>query len=135
MFYLQLISILWKGPGVGVQIEAMDGGRLRLTGDMETVLDLPASAVTDGFSLAFSDGTLLRGHHDIGSGRCHLTLAAEGASIVRIKREERHDRAQIGWKIDWMTLACGSKTLCPIHAKPHEEGPQLMLDMEASEAA
>ena len=120
---------------MGVQIEAMDGGRLRLSGDVETIFDLPASAVTDGFSVAFSDGTLLRGHHDIGSGRCHFTLAAEGAAIVRIVRDGRHDQAQIEWKVEWMTLACGSKTLCPIHAKPHDDGRQLVLDIEAREAA
>lgn len=120
---------------MGVQIEAMDGGRLRLTGDVEAILDLPASAVTDGFSFAFSDGTLLKGHHDIGSGRCHFTLAAEGAAIVSIMRQERHDRAKIDWKIEWMTLACDSRTLCPIHAKPQNDGRQLVRDMETRQAA
>ncbi|WP_266103227.1 MULTISPECIES: hypothetical protein [Sphingobium] len=38
---------------MSVQIEAMDGGRLRLTGDVEAVLALPANAVTDGFSFPF----------------------------------------------------------------------------------
>ena len=42
-----------KGQGVSVQIEAMDGGRLRLTGDVEAVLALPANEVTDGFSFPF----------------------------------------------------------------------------------
>jgi hypothetical protein len=120
---------------VSVQIEAMDGGRLRLTGDVEAVLALPASAVTDGFSFAFSDGTLLRGHHDIGSGRCHFALAVEGAAIVSITREGRHDHARIDWKIEWMTLACGSKTLCPIHAEAGDDGRQLVLDIDRREAA
>lgn len=120
---------------MGVQIKAMDGGKLKLTGDVETVLDLPASAVTDGFSFAFSDGTLLRGHHDIGSGRCHFVLAVEGAAIVRILREGRHDGARIDGQIEWMTLACGSRTLCPIHAKSQNDERQLVLDMEAREAA
>jgi hypothetical protein len=120
---------------MGVQIEATDGGRLKLSGDVETILDLPASAVTDGFSFAFSDGTLLRGHHDIGSGRCHFRLAAEGAAIVRIVRDGRHDCAQIEWKIEWMTLACGSKTLCPIHADARDDGRQLVLDIARREAA
>ncbi|BAI95185.1 hypothetical protein Sj15T_30780 [Sphingobium sp. TA15] len=120
---------------MGVQIEAMDGGKLKLTGDVETVLTLPASAVTDGFSFAFSDGTLLRGHHDIGSGRCHFELGAQGAASVRIMREGRHDSARIDGQIEWMTLACGSRTLCPIHAKPHDDGRQLVLDMDARQAA
>lgn len=120
---------------MGVQIEAMDGGRLRLSGDVETIFTLPASAVTDGFSFAFSDGTLLKGHHDIGSGRCHFAVAAEGAGIVMIIRQGRHDGAQIDGQIEWMTLACGSRTLCPIHAKAQDDGRQLVLDMDAKEAA
>lgn len=120
---------------MGVQIEAMDGGRLRLTGDVETIFDLPASAVTDGFSFAFSDGTLLKGHHDIGSGRCHFALAAQGAATVRIMREGRHDGALIDGQIAWMTLACGSRTLCPIHAKAQDDGRQLVLDIESKQAA
>ncbi|WP_340268764.1 hypothetical protein [Sphingobium mellinum] len=120
---------------MGVQIEAMDGGRLRLSGDVGAILDLPASAVTDGFSFAFSDGTLLKGHHDIGSGRCHFALAVEGQAIIRIMREGRHDRARIDGQIAWMTLACGSRTLCPIHAKAQDDGRQLVLDIESKEAA
>src|SRR3546814_6495718 len=73
---------------MGVQIEAMDGGRLKVTGDVESLLNLPGRAVTDGFSFAFSDGTLIRGHHDIATGRCHLALAVEGAAMVRIMRQE-----------------------------------------------
>ena len=120
---------------MSVQIEAMDGGKLRLTGDVDDVLALTASAVTDGYSFAFSDGTLLRGHHDIGSGRCHFALAVEGAAIVSITREGCHDHARIDWKIEWMTLACGSKTLCPIHADARDDGRQLVLDIDRREAA
>src|SRR3546814_11682600 len=113
----------------------MDGGKLKLTGDVETVLDLPASAVTDGFSFAFSDGTLLKGHHDIGSGRCHFAVAAEGAGIVRIMREGRHDGAKIDGQIEWMTLDCGSRTLCPNHAKAQDHGRQLALAGEENGGA
>ena len=91
--------------------------------------------VSFGFSFAFSDGTLLRGHHDIGSGRCHFALAVEGAAIVSITREGCHDHARIDWKIEWMTLACGSKTLCPIHADARDDGRQLVLDIDRREAA
>src|SRR3546814_13137702 len=97
---------------MGVQIEAMDGGRLKVTGDVESLLNLPGRAVTDGFSFAFSDGTLIRGHHDIATGRCHLALDHEGAAMVRIMRQDRHDRAPIAGQIGWLPLACASETLC-----------------------
>jgi len=120
---------------MGVQIEAMDGGKLKVSGDLERVLHLPGRAVTDGFSFAFSDGTLIRGHHDIASGRCHLVLASEGAAMVRIMRDNRHDRACVEWKIEWMTLACGTETLCPIEGKYSADDRQLMLDIDVKEAA
>lgn len=120
---------------MGVQIEAMDSGRLKLTGDVGTILDLPARAVTEGFSFAFSDGTLVRGSHDIVTGRCRFSVAAEGAALVRITREGRHDRAQIDGQIAWMTLACGSETLCPIDAEHSDDRRQLKLDIDMKDAA
>lgn len=120
---------------MGVQTEAMDGGRLKVTGDMESLLNLPGRAVTDGFSFAFSDGTLIRGHHDIATGRCHMALAVEGAAMVRIMRQDRHDRVHIDEKIEWMTLACGSETLCSTDLKFRDDGRQLLLDISMREAA
>ncbi|WP_150290053.1 hypothetical protein [Sphingobium estronivorans] len=106
---------------MGVEIDAMDGGKLKVTGDLESLLHLPGRAVTDSFFFAFSDGTLIRGHHDIPTGRCHLTLATEGAALVRIMRTERHDCVVVDWKIEWMTLSCGSETLCPISVKSSDD--------------
>ena len=120
---------------MAVQIEALDGGKLKVTGDMEGLLRLPARAVEDGFFFAFSDGTLIRGYHDIATGKCQLTLAAEGAALVRILRDDRHDRALVEWKIEWMTLSCGNETLCPISAKSSGDECQLQLDIGAREAA
>src|SRR3546814_4000962 len=68
---------------MGVQIEAMDGGRLKVTGDVESLLNLPGRAVTDGFSFAFSAGTLIRGHHAIATGRCHLARSEEHTSELQ----------------------------------------------------
>ena len=112
---------------MAVQIEALDGGKLKVTGDLEGLLHLPGRAVADGFFFAFSDGTLIRGHHDIATGPCHLTLATEGAALVRILRDDRHDRVLFEWKIEWMMLSCGSETLCPFHPKPHDDDRQLLL--------
>ncbi len=41
---------------MGVEIATSDDHRLGLTGDVETVLDLPARAKTDGFRWRFPMG-------------------------------------------------------------------------------
>ena len=57
------------------------------------------------------------------------------AAMVRIMRDNRHDRACVEWKIEWMTLACGTETLCPIEGKYPDDDRQLMLDIDVKEAA
>jgi len=119
---------------VGVQIEAIDGHRLRLTGDVEMLLGLPARAKVEGFSLAISDGSLICGSYDAGSNRCRFSLDVEGAAIIKITRADDGDRLDIGWPIDWITLACGSDTLCPIDANDAREARQLALDIDVRRA-
>jgi hypothetical protein len=80
---------------VGVQIEAIDGHQLRLTGDVETLLDLPTRAKTEGFSLAISDGSLIRGGYDASSDCCRFSIGAEGAAIINIMRADDGDRLDI----------------------------------------
>lgn len=120
---------------MGVQIEAIDGHSLRLTGDVETLLDLPARAKTEEFSLAISDGSLIRGYYDAGSNGCRFSIAVEGAAIIKIAREDSGDRLEIDWRIDWITLACGSDTLCPIDAVDAQDTGGLVLDVDAQVAA
>jgi len=120
---------------VGIQIEAIDSHRLRLTGDVETLLDLPARAKIEGFSLAISDGSLIRGDYDAGRDRCRFSIDVEGAAIIKITREHGGDRLEIGWRIDWITLACGSDTLCPIDAVDAQDARQLVLDIDVRQAA
>ncbi len=55
--------------------------------------------------------------------------------MVRIMRDNRHDRACVEWKIEWMTLACGTETLCPIEGKCPADDRQMMLDIDVKEAA
>jgi hypothetical protein len=78
---------------VGVQIEAIKGHRLRLTGDVE------------------------------------------GAAIIKITREDGGDRLDIGWRIDWITLACGGDTLCPIDADDAQDARQPAFDIDVRQAA
>jgi hypothetical protein len=120
---------------MGVQIEVIDRHRLRLTGDVEMLLDLPARAKSEGFSLAISDGSLIRGCYDAGSDCCWFSLDVEGAAIIKIMRSDDSDRLDIGWRIDWITLACGSDTLCPIDADDVQDALQLALDIDVRPAA
>tara|TARA_R110000868_G_scaffold18003_2_gene78256 strand:- start:3095 stop:3457 length:363 start_codon:yes stop_codon:yes gene_type:complete len=120
---------------MGVQIAARQDDRLQLSGDIETLLDLPARARKEGFSLAISDGSLIRGCYDPASHRCHFTVAVEGAAIIDIARDAQGDRLKIDWQIDWITLACGTDTLCPINAADASDARQLTLDIDVRQAA
>jgi len=120
---------------MGVEIAAIDDHRLGLTGDVETLLDLPARAKTNGFSLAISDGSLIRGDYDTQAKAWRFTVLAEGAAIIAIRSDETGDRLHIAWRIDWITLACGSDTLCPIDADALSDTRQLVLDIDVKKAA
>lgn len=120
---------------MGVRIEAKQGYWLQLTGSIETVLDVPARGIAEGFSLAFSDGTLLRGTYVTGRDECQLDVATEGAALVRITRHETGDVADLDWNFDWITLACGDQTLQPDTAADTDDVLQLTLDIEVKEVA
>lgn len=139
MFFLCSIlspcRITTRNMSVAIQIEAINGHQLRLTGDVETLLDLPARAKAEGFSLAISDGSLIRGGYDAGSDCCQFSISVEGAAIIKITREDGGDRLDIGWRIDWITLACGSDTLCPIDADDARDARQMALDIDVRQAA
>jgi hypothetical protein len=120
---------------MGVKIEARDGHRLQLTGDIETVLDVPARGVSEGFSLAFSDGTLVQGAWIPGGHACHFAIASEGAAMVRITRQGLGEAVDLDWNFDWITLACGAETLQPEAAADDDDVLQLTLDIEVKEDA
>lgn len=120
---------------MGVRIEANDGHRLRLTGDVETVLDVPARGVSEGFSLAFSEGTLVRGTWIPGGHACHFAIASEGAAMVRITRQGLGEALELDWTFDWITLACGAQTLQPEGGTDDEDVLQLTLDIVVKEDA
>jgi hypothetical protein len=120
---------------MAVRIEPGVDRRLQLTGDIETVLDVPERAINDGFSLAFSDGTLVHGHYPESAAACRFTLAVDGAALARIMRESMHDVLELDWDFDWITLACGTETLRPHAAADDENVLQLTLDIVAEEAA
>ncbi|MFT4054790.1 MAG: hypothetical protein QM681_09815 [Novosphingobium sp.] len=120
---------------MGVRIEARQGHRLHLTGDIETVLDVPARDIEEGFSLAFSDGTLVRGTYLAGTDACRFAIASEGAAMVRFLHQETGEALDMDWDFDWITLACGGETLRPEAVIDGDDVLQLTLDIEVRDAA
>jgi hypothetical protein len=120
---------------MGVRIEARAGHRLQLSGDIETVLDAPARGVAEGFSLAFSDGTLVQGSCLSSGTACCFRIASEGAAVARITRHGLGDALDLDWNFDWITLACGTQTLQPEALEEGEDVLQLTLDIEVREDA
>ena len=120
---------------MGLTIDVLAGHRLQLTGDIATVLDLPVRAIAEGFSLAISDGSLVRGRIDTASDGCRFVLAVEGAAVIKITRGAHGDRLDIDGQIEWLTLGSGSETLCPIDADYGVDGRQLVLDIGVRKAA
>lgn len=85
---------------MGVMIEPIpDSVRLRVTGDVETILSVPFDD-DDRFLLGFSDGTLLIGTYD-DDLRCTFEVATDGAGLVRFG----DGRAVLEWRADWVTVS------------------------------
>jgi len=120
---------------MGVRIEARTGHQLVLSGDIETVLDVPPRGQAAGFSLAFSDGTLVRAAAIPGGAACRFAIAAEGAAMVRIVRQGLGEALELDWNFDWITLACGAETLQPDALAEDKDVLQLTLDIEVKEVA
>lgn len=120
---------------MGVRIEARQGHRLYLKGDIETVLDVPARGISEGFSLAFSDGTLVRGTYIPGTDTCQFAVASEGAAMVRFLHQETGEALDLDRDFDWITLACGGETLRPETVIDGDDVLLLTLDIEVRDAA
>ena len=66
---------------MSVRIEAVDGGELALSGDLNTRIALPSDKRDGRFSIAFSGGTLVSGTHHEYAQSCTFEVQVEGASI------------------------------------------------------
>lgn len=94
--------------------------RIEVTGDIQTSLSLPPSEA-GLFYLAFSDGTLIEGGYQ-GDRGYRFRLHTEGAALTSIRREGDHDVVELGWRMEWVTIAsreeCGYLTdeeeACPV---------------------
>lgn len=87
---------------MGVKIEAIpESVRLRVSGDVETILSVPfEDGDDDRFLIGLSDGTLLVGSYD-GDLKCKFDIARDGAGIVRI----RDGIAMVDFRVDWATVS------------------------------
>lgn len=95
--------------------------RLEVTGDIQTTLKLPFTDYSL-FYLSFSDGTLSEGIYE--EERVYrFRLHTEGAGITRIRREGDHDVIELGWNIEWATIA--SYEECAYLVQTEEPLPQL----------
>ncbi|MET3473265.1 hypothetical protein ABIC78_003815 [Novosphingobium sp. 1529] len=120
---------------MAIRIEAKAGHRLQLSGDIETVLDVSASRIVAGFSLAFSDGTLVLGRWIPGSHACHFGIVSEGAVTIRIAPYGLGEALDLDGHIAWITLSCETQTLQLGAQAEDEQPPQVTLFAEAHEHA
>lgn len=91
-------------------------GRVEVTGNVEATLELP-SAGPCRFYLAFSDGTLIEGKHEDRIYRFRLHI--EGAGLTAIRRDGDHDVLELGWAIEWVTIASQQGSAYPVaHQEP-----------------
>ena len=85
---------------MGVRIEAVpDSCRLKVSGDVETVLAVPYED-DDRFLVGLSDGTLLVGSYDE-ELHCRFDVARHGAGIVQFDR----DAVIINFRVEWATVS------------------------------
>jgi hypothetical protein len=85
---------------MGVVVEAIpDSVRVKISGDIETVLSVPYED-DDRFLVGLSDGTLLLGSYDEDL-RCRFDVAREGAAIVKIEG----GAALVQWHVEWATVS------------------------------
>lgn len=120
---------------MGVRIEACAGYRLALTGDVETMLFVPQRGRREGFTLAFSEGTLLRGTFELSGGSYRFERVTEGLTRVEITHLETGYAVELDYDFDWITLACGADVLRPEAINDDSKAAEFALQVGASEAA
>lgn len=85
---------------MGVRIEATTGHRLQLTGDIETILDVPPRGIVEAFSLAFSDATLVQGECILGGNAWRYGIVSESAAMARIVHNGLGNMLELDWNFD-----------------------------------
>lgn len=94
--------------------------RLQVSGDIETVLQVPFDD-DDRFFVGMSDGTLLLGSYDEDL-RCLWSVAREGAAVVQFDA----DRVIIEWTVEWVTAGLyDANLIVPVQSAPLPLFPDL----------
>lgn len=99
---------------MSVSIDPIPGTlRLRVGGDLETVLTVPFDD-DDRFFVGVSDGTLLVGTYDEHL-HCSWSVAQDGAATIRIQDSQ----VALDWKIEWVTAAVYDSHMVQCEAPRH----------------
>ncbi|MGE4431663.1 MAG: hypothetical protein AB7E05_13065 [Sphingobium sp.] len=88
---------------MSVMIRGQDRTRLKVMGDVEAELVIPADSAGRCW-LSFSDGTLIEAAYGEAED-CRFAVSEEGAGIVRIQREGDSDLLRLDWRVEWVTVA------------------------------
>ncbi|RIV84390.1 hypothetical protein D2V17_11885 [Aurantiacibacter xanthus] len=114
-----------------ITIQPADEARLQLSGDAETVMILASRAIREGFAVAVSDGTLLRGHYDLKLRECSFVLAVEGSGSTSIVRGSHGDTVRLSAQIEWISVSVGRDALSP--SGPSDEFSETQLELAIGE--
>ncbi|HEY8604831.1 hypothetical protein [Tsuneonella suprasediminis] len=96
-----------------ITFQLKDTAGLRLSGDVETVIALSSRALREGFAVAVSDGTLLRGTFDPKIREFSFVVAVEGSGSISIVRGSDGDTVRLSTQVDWIIVAAGDHALHP----------------------
>ncbi len=88
---------------MSVMIRGKDRTRLKVMGDVEAELAVPADNAGRCW-LSFSDGTLIEATYGEDDD-CRFAVSEESAGIVRIQRDGDSDMLRLDWRVEWVTVA------------------------------
>jgi len=104
---------------MSIRIAPLENARLKFSGDVEDEIRLSARALDNGFVIAISDGTLVRGSYDSWAEEYRFALLVEGAGITTIGRAERGEMIDLAWKVEWISIAAATDMRCPEGSNTH----------------
>lgn len=91
---------------MSVMIRGEDRKRLKVMGDIEAELAVPADAAGRCW-LSFSDGTLIEAAYGEADD-CRFAVSEEGAGIARIQRLGDSDILRLDWRVEWVMVAAAA---------------------------
>lgn len=91
---------------MSVMIRGEDRTRLRVMGDIEAELLVPAEDAGRCW-ISVSDGTLIEAAYD-DDDACRFAISEEGAGITRIQRDDSGEVLRLDWRVEWVTVAAAT---------------------------